>query len=111
MTEAEARDFEREPYAADAIAVRRWDDLAKDPAADVPGFDTTARCSPHCCEPRDRRTDGPQLPGPVVDVTEDPAADRAGLPSWSGRYVSSAGSPRNSVTSSRGSPCVSRRNS
>ena len=76
-----------------------------------PGSTATARCSPPCCEPRDRRTDGPQLPGPVVDVTEDPAADRAGLPSWSGRYVSSAGSPSNSVTSSRGSPCVSRRNS
>ena len=25
-------------YAADAVAVRRWDDAAKDPAADVPGF-------------------------------------------------------------------------
>ena len=24
--------------SADAVAVRRWDDAAKDPAADVPGF-------------------------------------------------------------------------
>jgi gamma-butyrobetaine dioxygenase len=39
MTDAEAREFEREPHAADAIAVRRWDDLAKDPSADVPAFD------------------------------------------------------------------------
>lgn len=39
MTETEAREFEREPHAADAIAVRRWDDQAKDPSADVPGFD------------------------------------------------------------------------
>jgi gamma-butyrobetaine dioxygenase len=39
MTDAEAREFEREPHAADAIAVRRWDDQAKDPSADVPGLD------------------------------------------------------------------------
>jgi phosphonate degradation associated HDIG domain protein len=39
MADAEARDFEREPYAADAIAVRRWDDQAKDPSADVPDVD------------------------------------------------------------------------
>jgi gamma-butyrobetaine dioxygenase len=39
MTDAEAREFEREPHAADAIAVRRWDDEAKDPSADVPAFD------------------------------------------------------------------------
>ena len=39
MTDAEARDFEREPHAADAIGVRRWDDQAKDPSADVPAFD------------------------------------------------------------------------
>jgi gamma-butyrobetaine dioxygenase len=39
MTGAEAREFEREPHAADAIAVRRWDDQAKDPSADVPGVD------------------------------------------------------------------------
>jgi phosphonate degradation associated HDIG domain protein len=39
MTDAEAREFEHEPHAADAIAVRRWDDQAKDPSADVPDFD------------------------------------------------------------------------
>jgi gamma-butyrobetaine dioxygenase len=39
MTDAEAREFEREPHAADAIAVRRWDDQAKDPSAGVPGLD------------------------------------------------------------------------
>jgi gamma-butyrobetaine dioxygenase len=39
MSEAEAREFEREPHAADAIAVRRWDDQAKDPSADVPDVD------------------------------------------------------------------------
>ena len=39
MTDAEAREFEREPHAVDAIAVRRWDDEAKDPSADVPAFD------------------------------------------------------------------------
>jgi phosphonate degradation associated HDIG domain protein len=39
MTDAEAHEFEREPHAADAIAVRRWDDEAKDASADVPDFD------------------------------------------------------------------------
>jgi gamma-butyrobetaine dioxygenase len=38
MSDAEAREFEREPCAADAIAVRRWDDQAKDPRAAAPGF-------------------------------------------------------------------------
>jgi len=38
MTDAQAREFEREPHAADAIAVRRWDDQAKDPSAAVPDF-------------------------------------------------------------------------
>jgi gamma-butyrobetaine dioxygenase len=39
MTEDEADAFAADPHAADAVAVRRWDDAAKDPAADVPGFD------------------------------------------------------------------------
>jgi gamma-butyrobetaine dioxygenase len=39
MSDAEAREFERSPHAADAIAVRRWDDQAKDPSAAVPGLD------------------------------------------------------------------------
>jgi gamma-butyrobetaine dioxygenase len=38
MTEAEARDFAASRYARDAVAVRRWDDAAKDPAAVTPGF-------------------------------------------------------------------------
>jgi gamma-butyrobetaine dioxygenase len=38
MTAAEAAGFAARPYAAGAVAVRRWDDAAKDPAADVPGF-------------------------------------------------------------------------
>ena len=38
MTAAEADEFAAGPYAAGAVAVRRWDDAAKDPAADVPGF-------------------------------------------------------------------------
>jgi gamma-butyrobetaine dioxygenase len=38
LSEARAREFEALPYAADAVAVRRWDDQAKDPAAAVPGF-------------------------------------------------------------------------
>ena len=39
MTAAEAAAFAAGRYAAAAVAVRRWDDAAKDPAADVPGFD------------------------------------------------------------------------
>jgi gamma-butyrobetaine dioxygenase len=35
MSEDEALRFERSPWAADAVAVRRWDDLAKDPSAAV----------------------------------------------------------------------------
>jgi gamma-butyrobetaine dioxygenase len=38
MTPAEAAAFASGPGAADAVAVRRWDDAAKDPAAEVPGF-------------------------------------------------------------------------
>ncbi len=38
MGEAEATAFAAGPYAGDAAAVRRWDDAAKDPAADVPGI-------------------------------------------------------------------------
>ena len=38
MTAAEAATFEALPHARDAVAVRRWDDQAKDPAATAPGF-------------------------------------------------------------------------
>jgi gamma-butyrobetaine dioxygenase len=38
MTPAEAAAFAPGPHADGAVAVRRWDDAAKDPAADVPGF-------------------------------------------------------------------------
>jgi phosphonate degradation associated HDIG domain protein len=38
MSTAQARGFEASPYAADAVRVRRWDDQAKDPSAEVPGF-------------------------------------------------------------------------
>ena len=36
MSAAEARGFEELPYAADAVAVRRWDDQAKNPEAIAP---------------------------------------------------------------------------
>ncbi|MGH3293837.1 MAG: HD domain-containing protein, partial [Trebonia sp.] len=39
MTGAEADAFAAGPYAGDAVRVRRWDDAAKDPAADAPEFD------------------------------------------------------------------------
>jgi gamma-butyrobetaine dioxygenase len=38
MAAGEARAFEALPFHQDAIAVRRWDDQAKDPAAGVPGL-------------------------------------------------------------------------
>ena len=39
MTDEEARGFARMPYAEQAVAVRRWDEAAKDPAASTPDFD------------------------------------------------------------------------
>jgi gamma-butyrobetaine dioxygenase len=38
MNEAEAAAFEALPHAAAAVAVRRWDEEAKDPAAPTPEF-------------------------------------------------------------------------
>jgi len=38
MAAAEVSAFEALPYAGDAVAVRRWDDEAKDPAATPPEF-------------------------------------------------------------------------
>jgi len=38
MTPEQAVAFEALPYARDAVAVRRWDDEAKDPAVTPPGF-------------------------------------------------------------------------
>jgi len=40
MSSAEADAFAAGEYAADAVAVRRWDEAAKDPEADVPGVDS-----------------------------------------------------------------------
>ncbi len=38
MTAAQRCAFEARPYARDAVAVRRWDDEAKDPAVTPPPF-------------------------------------------------------------------------
>jgi gamma-butyrobetaine dioxygenase len=38
MSPDEAAAFAAGPYAAQAVALRRWDEEAKDPAAEVPGF-------------------------------------------------------------------------
>jgi len=38
MTPAQAAAFQARPYASDAVAVRRWDDQAKDPAVTPPAF-------------------------------------------------------------------------
>ncbi|MFE2322826.1 phosphonate degradation HD-domain oxygenase [Streptomyces sp. NPDC059385] len=39
MTEEQARAFETDPGARDAVAVRRWDERAKDPELPTPDFD------------------------------------------------------------------------
>jgi len=39
MTAAQAEAFEALPFARDAVAVRRWDDEAKDPAVAPPAFE------------------------------------------------------------------------
>src|SRR5271157_120573 len=39
MTDEEVRWFRESPHFAAAVALRRWDDVAKDPAAIVPGLD------------------------------------------------------------------------
>ncbi|GAC1600639.1 MAG: HD domain-containing protein [Ramlibacter sp.] len=39
FTPEQARDFIGQPYAGDAVALRRWDDLAKDPSVVSPGWD------------------------------------------------------------------------
>ncbi|MFJ3895332.1 phosphonate degradation HD-domain oxygenase [Streptomyces sp. NPDC090083] len=38
MSEAEVAAYEANPYAADGVAVRRWDDEGKDPEAPTPDF-------------------------------------------------------------------------
>lgn len=40
LSDPEAAEFRARGFAADALALRRWDDLAKDPAAHTPGLDT-----------------------------------------------------------------------
>lgn len=39
MTGEQVHAFEAEPYHADAVALRRWDDQAKDATVRTPGFD------------------------------------------------------------------------
>jgi phosphonate degradation associated HDIG domain protein len=39
FSEAEARAFEQMPFAREAVRLRRWDDLAKEPGMQVPGLE------------------------------------------------------------------------
>ncbi|MEZ0066958.1 phosphonate degradation associated HDIG domain protein [Streptacidiphilus sp. MAP12-20] len=39
MGPTEAAEFARHPYASDAVRLRRWDEAAKEPDADDPGFE------------------------------------------------------------------------
>lgn len=49
FSEEEAAAFIAQPFAADAVALRRWDDLAKDPAATPPGWAHYAAVLEHAC--------------------------------------------------------------
>lgn len=49
FTQEEAAAFIVQPYATDAVALRRWDDLAKDPAATPPGWDHYAAVLETAC--------------------------------------------------------------
>jgi gamma-butyrobetaine dioxygenase len=42
MSDAERKAFEGSPYFSDAVALRRWDDMAKDANAATPAFDDFA---------------------------------------------------------------------
>jgi len=44
FSEAEAAAFIAQPHAQDALAVRRWDEQAKDPGALTPGLERYRRC-------------------------------------------------------------------
>ncbi|HTJ69694.1 MAG TPA: HD domain-containing protein [Actinospica sp.] len=52
MNPAEVAEFERGGYADDAVTLRRWDEAAKDPAADVPGFEHYRALLEGLAEPR-----------------------------------------------------------
>jgi gamma-butyrobetaine dioxygenase len=39
MSQEQCAEFAAGPYASQAVALRRWDEAAKDPAAQVPGFE------------------------------------------------------------------------
>ena len=39
MTPEQVAHFEAVPYARDAVRLRRWDEAAKDPHLDAPGFE------------------------------------------------------------------------
>jgi gamma-butyrobetaine dioxygenase len=42
MSDAETKAFEASPYFSEAVALRRWDDMAKDAEASTPAFDDFA---------------------------------------------------------------------
>jgi gamma-butyrobetaine dioxygenase len=44
MNSDEARGFAGQPHAAEAVALRRWDDLGKDPHRETPAFDHFVPC-------------------------------------------------------------------
>lgn len=39
MSEAEVRAFDQEPYSADAVRLRRWDDIGKQPGMETQSFE------------------------------------------------------------------------
>jgi predicted HD phosphohydrolase len=39
MSQSEIDDFRDEPFAFEAVQLRRWDDLAKDPNLEIPAIE------------------------------------------------------------------------
>ena len=73
MTPEQAAAFEALPYARDAVAVRRWDDEAKDPAVTPPPFAHFAPLLRTQPQPARRAGQGVDR-GRVADAERDRAA-------------------------------------
>ncbi len=55
FTAAGAAEFLARPFAPDAVALRRWDELAKDPDAETPGLDHYRPLLAACASPHPSR--------------------------------------------------------
>lgn len=69
MSAREVAEFEADPHSADAVRLRRWDEAAKEPDADDPGFEHY------------RQLLADLVRGAVRDVVRDTVRDTATAPS------------------------------